>query len=413
MRKTMRIELAHEDPRHDRYFYTSLSLPAEDHEIRDAFQRIRLTDSHFSPQDIVILECHDLPEAIDVRLDSPTLDELNFLAMRLASLSEDELTVLEAIASIYIPGDEGAIISMKDLINLTYGLDVPVLSGISDDTALGTFVIENDLMEDIAPMSDFARSMLNRAAIGRLQRTNDGGVFVRGKYVVAGHYTRPTVYDGVTLPETDISTWYAFRLKLSPSPLGKNGESKASVWIDLPATPEHIAEVTRTLGIAQIRDSICTEIESSIPQIDANHFDGMSQFDHFNSLAHWLVSLDPADQVKFKAVLCAEKPSDIGGILDIARGLSRYEHDYCANRASDFFADYLLHHMDTRMDIRWIDTRYTQTSGEILLFRLGATETDYGIISARGRSLYEIVPYDTEKTETEDEDEDQGMGGMT
>ena len=77
--------------------------------------------------------------------------------------------------------------------------------------------------------------------------------------------------------------------------------------------------------------------------------------------------------------------------------------------SSDFFREYILRHMDSRLDSHWFDTLLTRNEGDRLLTRLGATETDYGVISARGRSLYELVPYEEQQTEqeqTEDQDED-------
>lgn len=57
------------------------------------------------------------------------------------------------------------------------------------------------------------------------------------------------------------------------------------------------------------------------------------------------------------------------------------------------FKDYLRHFMDSRFDSRWLDTLLAQNEGELLLQKLGATETPYGVISACGRSLYEIASY--------------------
>lgn len=78
MEKQMRIELASEYPRGGRYYYASLELPAEEYEIRDALQKIRAVGRENVSPEISVLECGLLPELLDVRLDSPTLDEMNF-----------------------------------------------------------------------------------------------------------------------------------------------------------------------------------------------------------------------------------------------------------------------------------------------------------------------------------------------
>ena len=91
MEKQMRIGLASEYPGGGGYYYASLELPAEEYEIRDALQKIRAVGRENVSPEISVLECGLLPELLDVRLDSPTLDEMNFFAKRLASLGFEEI----------------------------------------------------------------------------------------------------------------------------------------------------------------------------------------------------------------------------------------------------------------------------------------------------------------------------------
>ena len=98
MEKQMRIELANEYPGGDGYYYASLELPAEEYEIRDALQKIRAVGRENVSPEISGLECGLLPELLDVRLDSPTLDEMNFFAKRLAFLGFEETLAFQATA---------------------------------------------------------------------------------------------------------------------------------------------------------------------------------------------------------------------------------------------------------------------------------------------------------------------------
>lgn len=92
--KTLTIELSHENPLGDGYFYAMLDLPAEEHEIRDAIQRARMLGRENSFRSIGILDCGAWPELLYYRLDSPTIDELNFFARRSQSgAATDRLTV--------------------------------------------------------------------------------------------------------------------------------------------------------------------------------------------------------------------------------------------------------------------------------------------------------------------------------
>lgn len=400
MPKQMTVELINEYPGRDGYYYADLELPAADHEIRDALQRLRdigQTDGLFS---VSVLNCALLPTLTDARLDSPTLDELNFFAKRLDNMNEEEQIIFRAVSRKILPDDpEGELVSVKDLINCTYGLDhVMIASNVGNDEQLGQFVIDNDLHEDVASIPDSALYLLDKKQIGKLQREQDGGVFVDGFYVVAGDYDLPEVYDGRSLPQEEPSKWFAFRLKVVEA--HQNGMDKAaesSEWINLPISKTEANRIAQRYNASCIEDCVCYDFESSIPQITERNFRDMDDFENYNRLAEMMLNMSPSDQVKFKAVLEAEphlQYLNILGILDAAEHLDEYELSYYSDSAASFYKDYLRHFMDSRFDGAWLDTLITQNEGERLLGRLGAAETPYGIISARGRSLYELVPYD-------------------
>ena len=131
--------------------------------------------------------------------------------------------------------------------------------------------------------------------------------------------------------------------------------------------------------------------ESAIPQITSEMFGDMLEFDTLNKLAAHIAEMSDMVQVTFKAALTAEKPQGIREALDIAEHLQEYELSYYTNAPAAFFKNYLQHYLDTRFDGRWLDMLPAQKEGEQLLGRLGATDTEYGVISARGHSLYEPV----------------------
>ena len=126
------------------YIYTDLILPATAMQIEDALQKARITDSYDDMTDISIINCPYLPELTNTRIDGVNIKELNLFAKRVAILSKYELIALNGIflnQNAQGKYDDG--IPMKDLINLTYGLDsVPVITDISTDKEIGEFVIE-------------------------------------------------------------------------------------------------------------------------------------------------------------------------------------------------------------------------------------------------------------------------------
>ena len=415
MAKQIKLEIAAENPESRSWLYADLQLPAEEHEIRDAFQRARIT-SPDTYHEFSIYECEAIPALPFRRLDSPSLDELNFLAKRLDSLNEEERLVLQAVSPKILKVGEDELVSPKDLINMTYGLDeVSIISNVGNAQQLGQFVIENDLHTDVEAVPDDSVYLLDRTRIGQLQQQNDGGVFIDGKYIVTAEYELPEVYDGKNLPMENPTSWFAFKMDVTKPPASDDlGEVEAiAETLTLPVDRADADELAKRLGMERIEDCVYLGFESSIPQIDADKFGDMHDFDQLNNLSEMMLEMSPSDQVKFKAVLSAEEPEKIEQILDIARSLDQYEFAPMVEDEAHFFKSYLLRHLDEKIDPRWLDSLLARNEGTELLERIGGTLTDYGVISSRGGSLYDPVPR-SEPTESEElinEGHKQTIGG--
>lgn len=391
--KSLRIELSRENPVGNGYLYSTLELPAEEYEIRDALQRAHIGNETDVYHDITILDSPYVYDLQDMRLDSPTIDELNFLSKRLAAMDETERLIYVAVLPKAIGDDD--IVSMKTLINCTYGLDeVMIASNVTNDQQLGEFVIENELHDDINAIPEQSLYLLDRSKVGELYRTTFGTVFMGNLCVFAGDYEMPEIYDGEQLPENEISDWFAFRLKIAPALVEDVSEVEdKAAWLSLPAQKQKVKRVARELSAGKIEDCVYLDFESCVPQITSEQLGDMRDFDKFNRLATMMFEMSPRDQVQFKAVLEAEKPADIDGVIDIAENMWRYDSYGFATDESEFFKHYLLHHLDTRFDPQWLDSINAYNEGAALLDRLGAKITPYCVVSARDRSLYEFVPF--------------------
>ena len=413
-KKVMTLELSRENQFSDGYLYRSLELPAQEHEIRDALQQLRQRSADISPDQIAIYNSRYIPQLEDKRFDSPTIDELNFFAKRLAAMDENDMAIMQALCSRYIK-DEDELVSIKDLINMTYGLDsVSVLSNVTNDEQLADFVIENEMQDDVASVPESARYLLDKAKIGKLQREMDGGVYSGKVYVCTDHFEMPKVYDGKTLPESPHEPWFAFKLQVAQAPQNDEPFAEPTAWITLPMTEEAMKEVAKRLNASSLKELVYYEFESSVPQITTDDFTQMLDIEKLNALAFTMAEMSPDEQITFKAALEAERKHGINldDILNISNNLHRYEMNTNCEGASDFFKQYLLTHMDTKFDDRWLDPLVYRREGSRLLEKLGATVTDYGIISSAGGSLYKLVSYDSDETATEDEvpDEDEDIG---
>lgn len=395
-RKIMRLELSAEKALNGGYYYAELLLPAADYEIKDAMQKARAVGRE-NTVEVSILECDILPELQDIRLDTFSLDELNFLAKRLFSLPNEELPVFYAVTEqIFSNADENPV-SIKDLINSTYGLDtVPIASGISGPEALGRFAIENGLLSDLDDIPESVIPFLNAEQIGRVQQKNDNGVFEGRLYIPTVHYDRPEIYDGVTLPDEESeSSDFAIRLLVSGTPEHIKGDPvDRAIWLDLPMASDILANYAAAFNEADIGDCVYYDFESVISQITSDMFDSMEEIDELNTLAQRIVAMSESEQVMFKAVLDAENTASIQNALNVAQNLWRYKFTAMPDTADAFFKNYVAENADTRFDSRWLGGLFARNEGERLLGRIGATLTDYGVISARNGHLFEPVPYD-------------------
>lgn len=86
--------------------------------------------------------------------------------------------------------------------------------------------------------------------------------------------------------------------------------------------------------------------------------------------------------------------------------LSKYEFAYYAEDAAGFAMEYLISRMSQGFCEELFEEKEWKSIGERLMKRSGAKMTEYGVLSARGKGLYE------EMTEENEEIETQEMGGM-
>lgn len=393
------------------YIYTDLILPATAMQIEDALQKARITTRYSDMTDISIINCPYLPELTNTRLDGVNIKELNLFAKRVTILPENEVIALNGIflnQNAQGKYDDG--ITMKELINLTYGLQaVPVVKNISTDKQLGQFVIDNDLNEEIVKMGDGAVEMLDRATVGKQHREAEYGEFVAGCYVATAVYQFPQEYTGATEEQLKFENTIVFALDVAEAPVNdsmENTESAETIYLPIPKN-----EANRIANIHNegcIEDCVYYGFESAIKEIDGQIFGDMQDFDKLNDISERYVSYSQSDRVKFKAVIESEEPKSLDEIRDIAENLHRYKLSYHADSAEAFAKDYLAHNMPKGFDMDFFKQTNLTQLGKMLAERLGASFTEYGVISARDKGLYDIVPCDDEQTEKQTEE----MGGM-
>ncbi len=402
MKKTMTIEMAAGGYIGEEEYFATLELPAKPHEIQDACHKLRITQNRDTNLRMEVCSCEILPELTDILLDSPSMEEMNFLAQRLAQLSDSEAIALRGVwQRLDKAGYLEEPVRAMDLINMTYGLEnIMVASCVSNDRDLGEFVLENDLDEDIANLPDEMVEMLDQEAVGQRHRESEGGVFIGYHYVVAGEYQLHQIYDGVRLPAQEQEKPFVFRLQVAESPVNDSTETMGTAeWISLPIDRDQADRIAQKHNEGCIEDCTFYGFESIIPQITADHYGDMLCFVRLNRLAQEIAQMKPSEQVKLKAVLEHEKPGTMEAVQEVVDHLREYQLDNRIGDADSYFKEYLLRHLDARFDARWLDGLAVCTEGTNLMQRLGAAETDYGIVSARGGQLYALIPFEQEQVQ--------------
>ena len=402
MKKRITVEMAAGGYLGEEKFFAVLKLPAQSYEIQDALQKLRITSNRDTNPWMEVCCCEILPELTDVRLDSPSIQEMNFLAQRLAQLPDSEAIALRGVWKRL--EKEGLLeepVRAMDLINMTYGLDtVMIASNVSNDYELGEFVLNGDLDDDLIRLSDKMVELLDMEAVGRWNRINQAGEFVGNHYAVAGEYQLQHVYDGVNLPAMAVEKPFVFRLQVAKSPVDDSKENLSTAeWISLPIDRDEADRIARNHNEGCIEDCYYYGFESAIPQITEEHFGDMLSFVRLNRLAAGISRMKLSEQVKLKAVLEHEKPRTLEAVQEVVDHLGEYQLDNRVGDADSYFKEYLLRHLDARFDARWLDSLAVCTEGTKLIQRLGAVETDYGIVSARGGQLYALVPFEQEQVQ--------------
>ena len=374
------IELCAVNPLNRKYFYSQLELPASDGAVYDALQKVRATDRD-AAMDISVINSPYLPEFADTLVDGINIWELNMLAEKLEELYRDDYSSLEKLNALFLYRKEQGFyedgVSLSELLNMTYGLDnVICYSKIENTESLGEMLIDQRMTDGIVEVTDQNAYYLDKKQIAQTRISQKKGLFYEGNYYETADFKMPNVYKPDEQPKKDYSDLKsAFRLLM----MFGNSEEK---WVDFP-TEKREFENCRCIGY-----------ETAIPQIKSAYFYETENFTKLNAIAKAFMAMSERQRVAFKAVLQAEKISDLDEVIETAKNISDYEIEPYAYAEPDFFQSYIMHFLDSRFDTAWLYDTLSDTADQMLLKKLHAKFSDYGIISARNQPLYSVVLFD-------------------
>ena len=303
--------------------YAKLDLPASPWELWDALDKVRL-----QTDDILYMEIEDYDafaylaphlDGLDI-----SLNELNDLAARLATLDEVQGIAFEGLFSMEVQkkvNTNGGIITMQDMRDLAVSAktDCYHVVDAADDAQLGRFYAENDFVPELEGISDAVFEMLDFAGIGRMMRCSENGVFVGNCYVLRDSELTAAPPCAKGLPSKPS---YLFRLTLGLHPDFKDVRT---VTLDLPATEAKLSAAQEQLGTLKWENTVVLNYDGILPNA-ASFADRPVELEAFNELAAVVRDMSsPEKQLpKLKALLKQFEVQDI----ETAIGLTEHLDDY-------------------------------------------------------------------------------------
>ena len=375
-KRILRVYLAKNDAPYSAA-YAKLDLPASPWELWDAMEKVRL-----QTDDILYMEIEDYFafEYLSPHLDGLdiSLNELNDLAARLATLDEVQGIAFEGLFSMEVQkkvNANGGIITMQDMRDLAVSVktDCYHVVDAADDAQLGRFYAENDFVPELEGISDAVFEMLDFAGIGRMMRCSENGVFVNSLYVLRDGEltTAPPVQK--TLPE---KPGYLFRLTLGLCP--DFGGDRTAV-LDLPASEEALAAAQEQLGTLNWENTAVLNYDGILPNA-AVFADLPSELEEFNAFTKAARDIPRSELSKLKALLEQFEVRDIETALFLTEHLADYILTPEISSPQEAALDQLCFIMDREEAVRLIPYVNLYTYGCDIIKEDNAVLSPYGLL---------------------------------
>ena len=316
MDKIFRVELSGGNRR-----YCELDLPATTHELLDALERLQMNPGDKPEWEIIWSSgFHFLRVHLTGECD---LYQLNALATRLGELDSSGRIAFEGLFNQELAKKDGPI-TIATMIDLAYSTDCcMVVEGVTTDAQLGEFYAENGFMPELNELPDSIFQLLDFDKLGEKMRLEDGGILVNRGYV-SPQSDLKQVYDTLTLIPKRPD--YVFSLTVGRYPFETNDKPENLVRLDLPATPDELADALNACGAASWSEAVFEARDSAIPHIlEELDCDGM---DDLNELAQAIQYRQERSELpKLKAVLHAADCHNISTATFIAENLDDYLYE--------------------------------------------------------------------------------------
>ena len=375
-KKIFEVYLAKEDvPNNEAY--AKLDLPVSPWELWDAMEKVRLKDG-----EALYMEIDDYYafEYLAPHLEEQdiSLNELNDLAARLATLDEVQGIAFEGLFSMEVQkkvNTNGGIITMQDMRDLAVSAKTDCYHVVeaADDAQLGRFYAENEFIPELDGISDEVFEMLDFAGIGRMMRCSENGVFVGSLYVLRDGEltTAPPVQKA--LPG---KPGYLFRLTLGLHP--DIGDAR-TVTLDLPAAEAELLDAQEQLGVEGWEGVTVIDYDGIIPYA-ADFTDLPMELEEFNAFTKAARDIPRSEVPKLKALLEQFEVRDIETALFLTEHLADYILTPEISSPQEAALDQLCFIMDSEEAVRLIPYVNLYTYGCDLIKVDNAVLSPYGLL---------------------------------
>ena len=375
-KKIFEVYLAKEDvPNNEAY--AKLDLPVSPWELWDAMEKVRLKDG-----EALYMEIDDYYafEYLAPHLEEQdiSLNELNDLAARLATLDEVQGIAFEGLFSMEVQkkvNTNGGIITMQDMRDLAVSAKTDCYHVVeaADDAQLGRFYAENEFIPELDGISNEVFEMLDFAGIGRMMRCSENGVFVGSLYVLRDGEltTAPPVQKA--LPE---KPGYLFRLTLGLHP--DIGDAR-TVTLDLPAAEAELLDAQEQLGVEGWEGVTVIDYDGIIPYA-VDFTDLPMELEEFNAFTKAVRDIPRSEVPKLKALLEQFEVRDIETALFLTEHLADYILTPEISSPQEAALDQLCFIMDREEAVRLIPYVNLYTYGCDLIKVDNAVLSPYGLL---------------------------------
>ena len=380
MDKVFRVELSGGNRR-----YCELDLPATTYEMLDALERLQLKPGDKPEWEIIE---HTSFQFLHVHLTGECdLYQLNTLAARLSQMNNSEKIAFEGLFTLEVAKKYGPI-SIATMVDLAYSTDCcHVLPGITTDAQLGEYFIHSGFLPEIDELSEELFQALDINKLGQALRTQEKGLLVSGGYVVRHLQSTKQVYSSLDLvPKVPD---YTIRLLVGRYPFETNGQPDKPVPLDLPATPNVLAQALENSGAASWEEAVFYVEDCAIPGL----FENMDCEDihQMNDLAQVIKYRKDRDELlKLKAVLRAADCHCISAAISIAENLDDYFYE-SDQRTAEEVAMEELHLVVDEAAVQTLQKHVDLFGyGKDLILQSNAMLTPYGLVAREDGGMLQV-----------------------